>query len=416
MAKVIKMPRITDTMTEANIIEWHVSEGDKVKVGDVLAEVETDKATMEVETYYEGVVLHIAVGTGEVPVNSVIAIIGKDGEDYQEALEAAQDDNEDEDKTDDSKAKKQDDDTSSEKKEDSSSAEKANSSQSSDDKRIKVSPLARSMASDKGIDLSTIKGTGDGGRIIKRDIENYKPQQVARPTALSAEEAYEDIPLSQMRKTIARRLAESKYQSPHFYLTVEVDMDNIVQSRKEINARLKKQDIKLSFNDFVLKAVASALRKHPKVNSSWMGDKIRQHNEVNLGVAVAIDDGLVVPVVRNADLLPMTEINNRVRELAQKAHDRTLQMDEMQGNTFTVSNLGMFGIEEFTAIINPPDACILAVGGIQEKPVVKNGEIVPGNRMKITLSCDHRVVDGATGAQFMQTLKDMLELPAMILV
>lgn len=414
MARVIKMPRISDTMTEGNIIEWHVSEGDTVNVGDVLAEVETDKATMEVETYFSGTILHIAVDKGEVPVNAPIAVIGEKGEDYKAALAAASEG------ADDASSKEtapEEDPTPDPTVETATpAATAAPTSDSSEDRRIKVSPLARSMAQEKGIDLTTVKGTGDGGRIIKRDIENYKPVASAARVAVSPEDAYTDIPLSQMRKTIARRLAESKYQAPHFYLTVEVDMDNIVKARKDINNQLKNQNVKLSFNDFVLKATAAALKKHPEVNSSWLGDKIRQNHIVNLGVAVAIDDGLVVPVVRNAAMLSMTEINNQVRDLAEKAHNKQLQLDEMQGNTFTVSNLGMFGIEEFTAIINPPDACILAVGGIQEKPVVKNGQIVPGHRMKLTLSCDHRVVDGASGAKFMQTLKGMLEYPTMMLV
>lgn len=419
MARVIKMPRISDTMTEGNIIEWHVSEGDKVDVGDVLAEVETDKATMEVETYFSGTILHIAVEKGEVAVNAPIAVIGDEGEDYKEALASANDEAgsaESTEATDEKVAEETAVSSDSSPTTDSAPVTKSNAIDDSSDKRVKVSPLARSMASEKGIDLSTVTGTGDGGRIVKRDIENYKPTTASRPAATHAGEAYTDIPLSQMRKTIARRLGESKFQAPHFYLTVEVDMDNIVKARGEVNSHLKKQDIKLSFNDFVLKATASALKKHPEINASWLGDKIRQHHVVNLGVAVAIDEGLLVPVIRNASELTMTEINNQVRELATKAQNKGLQLDEMQGNTFTVSNLGMFGIEEFTAIINPPDACILAVGGIEQKPVVKDGQIVPGHRMKLTLSCDHRIVDGASGAKFLQTLKGMLEYPTLMLV
>ncbi len=432
MARVIRMPRLSDTMDVGNIVEWHVKEGDKIEAGDVLAEVETDKATMEVESFFDGTILHIAVGKGEVPVNAVIAVMGKEGEDYKEALKKAQAENGgstestegteasgEKSSSDEDKAPKEADDAAKEEKvsDGQSSATESQDPSTSSSDRIKASPLAKAMAAEKGIDLSTVKGTGDGGRIIKRDIENYKPSAASgAPSYATPAEAYTDIPLTQMRKTIARRLAESKFQAPHFYLTVEVDMDNIVQERKEINTRLKKQGIKLSFNDFVLKATAMALAKHPEVNASWMGDKIRQHHVVNLGVAVAVEDGLLVPVVRNAAALPMTEINRQVIELAGKASEKKLALEEMQGNTFTVSNLGMFGIEEFTAIINPPDACILAVGAIKEKAVVKNGELATGHRMKMTLSCDHRVVDGATGAQFLQTLQNMLELPSMMMV
>ncbi|NVK27307.1 MAG: 2-oxo acid dehydrogenase subunit E2, partial [Flavobacteriia bacterium] len=286
---------------------------------------------------------------------------------------------------------------------------------SSDGGRLKASPLAKKMAEEKGISLDQVKGTGEGGRIVKRDIDDYKPSAASSSgsAAVAGQESYTDIPVTQMRKTIARRLAESKFTAPHFYLTLEIDMDNAVATRKRINDR---GEAKISFNDMVIKAVAASLKKHPAVNSAWMGDKIRQNDHVHIGVAVAVEDGLLVPVVRHADMKGMVQISNEVRELAGKAKDKKLQPSEWEGNTFTISNLGMFGIEEFTAIINPPDSCILAIGGIRQVPVVKDGQVVPGNVMKVTMSCDHRVVDGATGAAFLQTFKQMMEEPVTMLL
>ena len=296
-----------------------------------------------------------------------------------------------------------------------SAAEPSQASDSDDGSgRLKVSPLARKLAEDKGIDLRQVKGSGEGGRIVKRDIDEFKPSAAATSVAPAmASGGHEDVPVSQMRKTIAKRLAESKFTAPHFYLTLEIDMDAAIAARKSVN---ELSDTKISFNDMVIKAVAMALRKHPKVNSSWMGDKIRVNHDVNIGVAVAVDEGLLVPVVRHADQKGMAAINAEVKEAAGKARDKKLQPEDWEGNTFTISNLGMFGIEEFTAIINPPDSCIMAVGGIRQVPVVKNGAVVPGNVMKVTMSCDHRVVDGATGAAFLQTFKANLENPLAMLL
>ncbi len=420
MAEIIRMPRLSDTMEEGNIVSWLKKEGDPVKTGDILAEVETDKATMELESYFNGVLLHIGVPSGPVAVDGIIAIIGKAGEEYKHLLT--------EQKTapDSAPAK------SAETPEVSSAeptppvvveTQKVETSADVGSDKLKASPLAKNIASQAGVPLDQVQGTGDHGRIIKKDVENYivnKPVasgqasatanlSIQQPTAFQ----YGDVPVSQMRKTIARRLGESKFTAPHFYLTLEINMDNAVASRNAINATAP---VKISFNDFVVKASAAALRKHPAINASWYGDKITYHEDINIGVAVAVEDGLLVPVINNADLKSMSYINQEVKELAGKAKTKKLTPQEMQGNTFTISNLGMFDIEEFTAIINPPDACILAVGSIIKKPVVKNEEIVIGNMMKVTLSCDHRVVDGATGAQFLQTLKAMLENPVLILV
>lgn len=439
MADVIRMPRMSDTMEEGNIIAWLKEEGETVEAGETLAEVETDKATMELDSYFDGVLLHIAVKEGAVPINGVIAVIGEEGEDWQAAIAAAEDtgDNGSASATAEEPAA-----------ETSASAPAPAASPDpapvADDEgtRTKASPLARKMAAESNIDLSQISGSGDQGRIIKRDIEAYLANQDTAPAptpaaapsaapatapAAPAEEApqiapfyygggtdnFEDTPVSQMRKVIARRLGESKFSAPHFYLTVEIEMSKAIQLRKRLN---EVAPTKLSFNDLVVKAAAAALRLHPAVNSSWLEDKIRTNHDVNIGVAVAVPDGLLVPVVRHADMKTLSQINTEVKALAIKAKDRKLQPQEMEGNTFTISNLGMFGIEEFTAIINPPDACILAVGGIIQKPVVENGEIVVGNRMKVTLSCDHRVVDGATGAQFLNDFKAILEDPIRLMV
>ncbi len=419
MAEIIRMPRMSDTMEEGNIVEWLKKVGDAVEPGDVLAEVETDKATMELESYHEGVLLHIGVPEGPVPVNGILAVIGEKGEDFEAQLKEAQASS--------AQAAPAASSESTEVTESAAppaqktamaahSAPAAPATSSSDD-HVKASPLAKSMAASKNIDLNAVTGTGEGGRIVKRDIENYTPaaatKAVATPAYIPADVNYGSQRVSQMRKTIARRLSESKYSAPHFYLTVEADMGNAIAARKDINAD---PDVKISFNDIVIKAVAGALRKHPMINASWNGDTIEVHQDINIGVAVAVDDGLVVPVIRHADAKPMTMINAEVKELAGKARSKKITPQEMQGNTFTISNLGMFGIEEFTAIINSPDACILAVGTIVKKPIVKDGDIVVGNMMKVTLSCDHRVVDGATGAQFLKTLKAYLENPIRILV
>jgi len=420
MAEIIRMPRLSDTMEEGNIVAWLKKEGDPVKTGDILAEVETDKATMELESYFNGVLLYIGVPSGPVAVDGIIAIIGKEGEEYKHLLS-------------DQKAipapviskSTETPEVTNEAPAPSVVAEtqKVETPAEAISDKLKASPLAKSVASQAGVSLDQIQGSGDHGRIIKKDVENYivnKPAastQVSATTQVSIQQPtafqYGDVPVSQMRKTIARRLGESKFTAPHFYLTLEINMDNAVASRNAINATAP---VKISFNDFVVKASAAALRKHPSINASWFGDKITYHKDINIGVAVAVEDGLLVPVVNNADQKSMSYINQEVKELAGKAKTKKLTPQEMQGNTFTISNLGMFDIEEFTAIINPPDACILAVGSIIKKPVVKNDEIVIGNMMKVTLSCDHRVVDGATGAQFLQTLKAMLENPVLMMV
>lgn len=418
MAEVIRMPRMSDTMEEGVIVEWLKNEGDDIEPGDILAEVETDKATMELESYWEGTLLHIAIKEGPVPVDSVVAVVGDKDEDYQAVLDEAK---VEKGGTEEASDKKETTDTEEEQKD--SQEEKVNKEPtppkdgSPDDGRTKASPLARKMASDKGIDISRISGSGDGGRIIKRDVEKAIESGVAQPTETSSLSIVsgEDrtIPLSQMRKAIGRRLSESKYTAPHFYLTAEVNMDNAIAARKSLNAG--DEETRISFNDIVIKAVAMALRKHPFVNSSIDSEKITQHGDINIGVAVAVEEGLMVPVIHHADYQSLSQIKAKIADLAGRARTKKLKPEEMQGNTFTISNLGMFGVDEFTAIINPPDACILAVGTINTKPVVRDGQIVIGNTMKITLSCDHRVVDGATGAQFMQTLRDYLENPMKML-
>ena len=415
MAEIIRMPRLSDTMEEGNIVSWLVKEGDKVSPGDVLAEVETDKATMELESFNEGVLLYIGVKEGPVPVDGIIAIIGAKGDDYKKLLADAESAASAPAKEEAAPAKTE---TAPAPAAKATPAPAAVVETNHNTDRILASPLARSLAAEKGYNLEQITGTGDGGRIIKRDVETYTPSAAPAanskqaPRALAPDIQYGDAPVSQMRKVIARRLSESKFGAPHFYLTVEINMDNAMAARKQVNAN---PDIKVSFNDIIMKASAVALRKHPAINSSWHGDKITYHEEINIGVAVAIPDGLMVPVVRDTDLKSLTQINAEVKELAGKAKGKKLSTEEMTGNTFTISNLGNFGIEEFTAIINPPDACILAVGSIMQKPIVKDGEIVVGNMMKVTLSCDHRVVDGVTGANFLATLKSMLESPLMML-
>ena len=432
MAEVIRMPRMSDTMEEGNIIEWLKKEGEAVEAGETLAEVETDKATMELDSYVDGVLLHIAVKEGPVKIDGVIAVIGEEGEDWQAAISAASTEN--------GNAKAEEEPASEKEVAVAEVAATPQNGSVADDKRIKASPLAKSMAKEAGVDLASVSGSGDNGRIVKRDIEAFietnkavpapavpvAPAQAPAPAPAAPEgpkvtpfayggggDNYEEVPVTQMRKVIARRLGESKFSAPHFYLTVEIDMNKTMQMRKKVNAVAP---TKISFNDFVVKAAAVALRQHPAVNSSWMGDTIRRNKDVNVGVAVAVEEGLLVPVVRYADIKTLSQINSEVRTLAGKAKDRKLHPDDMTGNTFTISNLGMFGIEEFTAIINPPDACILAVGTIVQKPVVRDGEIQVGNQMKVTLSCDHRVVDGATGAKFLQTFKEILEDPIRLMV
>ncbi len=419
---VITMPLLSDTMTEGVIAQWNFKVGDTIKSDDAIADVETDKATMEVTAYADGTLLYIGVEAGEAaPVNGIIAIVGPEGTDVTPLLnkKPAAPASKDEGK----EVKKE----TSEEVKATDSAVSAPSS-STDDSRIKASPLARKIAKEKGINLNDVKGTADGGRIVKKDVESYVPATKASgasPAATSApeaktitlpqfvgEERYTEEKISQMRKTIARRLSESLFTAPHFYLTISIDMDNAMAARQQIN---EVAPVKVSFNDIVIKAVAVALKQHPAVNSSWGGDKIRFNEHTNIGVAIAVEDGLLVPVVRFADGKSLSHISAEVKDFAGKAKAKKLQPSDWEGSTFTVSNLGMFGIDEFTSIINSPDGAILSVGAIQQIPVVKNGAVVPGNVMKLTLGCDHRVVDGATGAQFLQTLKGLLEAPIRLL-
>ncbi|MBT8188817.1 MAG: pyruvate dehydrogenase complex dihydrolipoamide acetyltransferase [Saprospiraceae bacterium] len=425
MAEVIRMPRLSDTMEEGNIVSWLKKVGDAVEPGDILAEVETDKATMDLESFNEGVLLHIGVEQGPVPVEGVIAIIGDKDEDIAAILKEIEEE-----------ANKSSEEAPAAPAEvtvaapveakpaavqTAAPAAPAQVVAAPSDGRIKASPLARKMAEESGIDISRIQGTGENGRIVKKDIDHAIANGVPSAPASSGmmaipgtidESVYGDKPLSQMRKIIARRLGESKFSAPHFYLTMEIDMGNAITAREAIN---EDAEIRISFNDMIVKASAAALRNHPEINASWFDDKITYHRDINIGVAVAIDEGLMVPVIRNADLKSLSMLKSEIKVLAGKARERKIQPEEMSGNTFTISNLGMFDIDEFTAIINPPDACILAVGSIVEKPVVKNGEIVVGSIMKVTLSCDHRIVDGAKGAAFLQTLKSFLENPVKIL-
>lgn len=417
-AEIVLMPKMSDTMSEGVIAAWHKRVGDSVKSGELLAEIETDKATMEYESYNTGTLLYVGAQAKEaIAVNAVLAIIGEKGADWQTLLKAHQ--------------SKQGAPAAGGPAAQPVAAAPSSASQptaavesNAANGRVKASPLAKKMAKDLGYDISKISGSGDHGRVTRKDVENYKPAaapaQAGKPASTSVvlppvvgKESFEEVAVSQMRKTIARRLSESKFSAPHFYLTMEINMDKAIEARKSIN---EIAPVKISFNDMVLKAVAAAIRQHPDVNVSWLGDKMRKNHHINIGVAVAVKDGLVVPVVRFADNKSLSHIAAEVKELAQKAHDKKLQPSEWEGSTFTISNLGMFGIEEFTAIINPPDACILAVGGIKETAVVKNGQLVPGNVMKVTLSCDHRAVDGAVGAAFLKTLKGLLEDPVRILI
>jgi pyruvate dehydrogenase E2 component (dihydrolipoamide acetyltransferase) len=413
------MPKMSDTMTEGVVVAWHKKVGDTVKVGDILAEVETDKATMELENYVKGTLLHIGVEQGHaVPVDALIAIVGKEGEDVAALLNAG------------APALA----ASSASAPEQAPAQASATAQApvealapTDPQRIKASPLARKLAAEQGLDLRRIQGSGDNGRIVRRDLQG----QVAAKAPAAAEalatpdlsawlnrpagqgESFTDQPLSQMRKTIARRLTESKNAAPHFYLTMEIDMDQAVEARQRLN---QNAPVKISINDLVIKAAAMALRQHPAVNSSWLGDRIRQNHHIHVGVAMALPEGLVVPVLRFADQKNLVQIATQTKEYAGKAKEKKLQPQDWEGNTFTISNLGMFGIEAFTAIINPPDACILAVGAVRECPVVRNGQLSVGQRMTVTLSCDHRVVDGATGAAFLQSLSLMLRDPVSMLL
>ena len=421
--EIIKMPRLSDTMEEGTVASWLKKVGDEVEEGDILAEIETDKATMEFESFYSGNLLYIGIEEGEsAPVDEVLAVIGPAGTDIERVLQAKPD----------SKAKAA---ATAETQITAPSAERnkevKEDKQLESGQRVFVSPLARKIATEKGIDLKDVKGSGDHGRIVKRDVENFVPaakaaapsevaeikttpehQVSALPMLPAGEEQFEEVKNSQMRKVIAKRLSESKFTAPHYYLMIEVDMDNAIASREKINGL---PDIKVSFNDMVVKACAMALKKHPQVNTSWNGDTTRYNRHIHIGVAVAVDDGLVVPVLKFTDQLSLTQIGSSVKDLAGRARVKKLTPAEMEGSTFTVSNLGMFGILEFTSIINQPNSAILSVGAIVEKPVVKDGQIVVGNTMKISLACDHRTVDGATGAQFLQTLRAYLENPVTML-
>lgn len=404
--QVVTMPRLSDTMTEGTVSSWLKKVGDKVNEGDILAEIETDKATMEFESFHGGTLLYIGIKEGETAkVDSLLAIIGAEGTDVSSIIASG------------GKVTA----SVSEVKTEEKQAVSTTSTPSSETigTRIFASPLAKKIAQEKGVSLSAIKGSGENGRITKKDVEQFTPsvvaseaKAVAKPAISVGQEASEEVKNSQMRKTIAKRLSESKFTAPHYYLTIEIDMENAMASRTQIN---NLPDTKVSFNDMVVKACAMALKKHPQVNTSWKGDTTLYNQHIHIGVAVAVEDGLVVPVVKFTDTLTLTQIGVAVKDLAGKARNKKLTPNEMEGSTFTVSNLGMFGIEEFTSIINQPNSAILSVGAIVEKPVVKNGQIVVGHTMKVTLACDHRTVDGATGAQFLQTLKMYIENPVTML-
>jgi pyruvate dehydrogenase E2 component (dihydrolipoamide acetyltransferase) len=419
-ASVIRMPKMSDTMEEGVIASWLKKEGDKISSGDLLAEVETDKATMELEAYEDGILLHVAVPDGgSVPVDGVIAIIGEEGADWKKLLEAE------------AAGGKQESAPAEAPKEEKTTAAESHvasaDSTSSSNGRIKASPLAKKIAKEKGVDISAVSGTGEGGRIIKKDVESFTPSKVSAPAASApesaaisfpavvGEESYTDVPASQMRKAITKSLNNSQFGAPHFYLTMEIDMDKAIDARVSMN---EISPVKISFNDIIIKAVAASLRKHPDVNTYWMSDtnSVRKNHHISIGVAMAVEDGLIVPVVKFADNKSLAQISAEVKDFGAKAKSKKIQPDDMKGNTFTISNLGMFGIEEFTSIINAPESCILAVGAINQVPVVKNGQIVIGNTMKVTMTCDHRTVDGAVGASFLKTLKGLLEDPVRILV
>jgi pyruvate dehydrogenase E2 component (dihydrolipoamide acetyltransferase) len=414
MAEIVRMPKLSDTMTDGTVSKWLKKVGDKVKSGEILAEIDSDKATMEFESFYDGELLYIGIPDKKAaPVNAILAIIGKKGEDISKILEAEK--NAAPAKKEDAKpvVKKEESkkEVVAERKTEPVAVALPLEGGAGGGQKIKASPLAKKLAKDQNLRISLIGGSGDGGRVIKKDIENFLHFGNGKSGA-PMKESYTEEPVSQMRKTIAKRLSESKFTSPHFYLTMEVNAEELVKMRSTIN---EVSSTKLSYNDFIIKATAAALREHPKVNASWLGDVIRYNNHIHIGVAVAVEEGLLVPVVKFADGKTLSQIAGEVKVFAQKAKEKKLQPKDWEGNTFTISNLGMYGIEEFTAIINPPDACILAVGGIREVPVVREGKVVPGVTMKMTLSCDHRVVDGALGSDFLQTLKTLLENPVLFL-
>lgn len=421
--EIITMPRLSDTMTEGKVAKWHKKVGDKVKEGDILAEIETDKAVQDFESEFDGTLLYTSVDEGGAsPVDTVLAIIGPEGTDVSGIISGGAKSAETKpaattEKTAMKAATK-----------DSKTEEEVKSVASASTERVAISPLAKKMAEDKGIDVNALKGSGENGRIVKKDIENYSPASTSQSAASSPQNTASsapsptmnfvqgedsETPNSQVRNIIAKRLSESKFSAPHYYLMVEINMDKAIEARNEINSL---PDTKISFNDMIIKATAIALRKHPQVNSSWAGDKIIHHGNINVGVAVAIPDGLVVPVLKNADQMNYLQISAAVKDMAGRAKSKGLKANEMEGSTFSVSNLGMFGIETFTSIINQPNSAILSVGAIIEKPIVKDGQIVVGNTMKLSLACDHRVVDGATGAQFLQTLRTYLEQPLTLLL
>ena len=422
MAEVINMPRLSDTMEEGTLAKWFKKVGDTVKEGEILAEIETDKATMEFESFYDGVLLHIGIDEGSTaPVDSIIAIIGSKGEDISKII------------NNDTPAVKEEPITAVKEEPITAVKEepitvvkeeptpvvkeevKADSTISISNDRILISPLAKKLANEKGIDISAIKGSGDNGRIIKRDIDSFKPSnysQFTQPRPHLKESSYE-TQNSTMRKAIAKRLADSKFSAPHYYLNIELEMDNIISFRKQF---IQTQNIKISFNDIIAKAVSLSLAKHPKVNSRWYDDKIIYNEHVHLGVAVAVDDGLIVPVVKFSNSKDLPQINSEIKDFAERAKNKKLTPSEIEGSTFTISNLGMFGIESFTSIINQPNSAILSIGAIVQKPIVKNNEVLVGNTMKLTLACDHRTVDGATGSLFLKTLKEYIENPVSILI
>ncbi len=469
MATVIDMPKLSDTMEEGTIAKWNIKEGDKVEPGDVVAEVETDKATMDLEAFDGGTVLKILADEGDaVPVGGKLVILGEKGEDISDIegdAGSSDADSDESDKKDSEEMEESDGKESGEKKsekKDSDEKEKSeekkdkkddkdkkgkkdkdfdplfgdlkedkkggNGKQEDADGRVKASPLARKMAEERGIDVSRVKGSGPQGRVVKADVENFKEEDAKAAPAAGKEKEKElpkpsvsgtslkedqDVKVSQMRKTIAKRLSESKFTSPHFYETVDIDMKRAIEVREAIN---EISDVKISYNDLVVKACAVALRRHPWVNASWMGDAIRFNGDVNVAVAVAVDEGLLTPVIRHADQKGLRDISIETKDFANRAREKKLQPEDWEGSTFTVSNLGMFGIEEFTAIINPPNAAILAIGAIRDVPVVENGQVVPGKRMKVTMSSDHRVVDGAKAAEFLNTVRSLLENPASMLL
>lgn len=414
MAELIKMPRLSDTMEEGTVASWFKKVGDKVSEGDILAEIETDKATMEFESFYDGTLLYIGVKEGEsTKVDEPLAIIGEANEDYKSLLDDAK--KSDEVIQEKIEIKEEDKEIEVVKEElEIENVPEPISKTTSSTKRIFISPLARKLAKERGISISEIKGTGENGRIIKSDVENYtSSSKDAKSKTFVGIEDFQEIPHSQMRKTIAKRLSESKFNAPHYYLTVEYDMSNAIIIREQYNSI---PDIKISYNDIIIKACSLALASNPKLNSQWFDDKIRYNNHIHIGVAVGVDEGLIVPVLKFVDQMSIVDINSKVKDLADRARNKKLTPEEMQGSTFTISNLGMFDIESFTSIINPPNSVILSVGSIVQKPIVKNGNIEVGNTMKVTLACDHRVVDGLTGSKFLQTLREFIENPITMII